>query len=130
MTAHSVFFLLLSAGGLALWIWGSSTALLILNQRKRFPSLVDRIGRLRPPGNPARPRPWQSLLNLVFLLFVPAGMAARLRQGGLERSEEVVLALSLVGVIVWTIGLVVVSLTSPSAADDAAERERTQSPGP
>jgi hypothetical protein len=130
MTPHFVFVLLLSAAGLALWIWGSSTTLLSINQNKRFPSLVDRIGRLRPPHRPDRPGPWQSVASLAVLLLIPAGMAAMLRQGGLEPFEAVVLALGVIGVIAWTIGLVVVSLTSPGAADDADEREGTQSPGP
>jgi hypothetical protein len=97
MTAHFAFVLLLSAAGLALWIWGSCTTLVTLNQNRRFPSLVDRIGRLRPPDRPDRPGPWQSVASLAVLLLVPAGMAAMLRQGGLERSEEVVLALGLLG---------------------------------
>jgi hypothetical protein len=130
MTPHFIYVLFVSAAGLALWIWVSSTPLLTLNRRKRFPSFVEKIGRLRALNRPSPPTRWQSLVSLVGLLLVPAGMALMLRQGGLERSEEVVLTLGLLGVIVWTIGLVVVSLTSPSAADDAGEREITHTPEP
>jgi hypothetical protein len=128
MNSHFAFVLLLSAAGLALWIWGSSRALLALNWKRRFPSFVQVVGRLRPPQQPVRPRPWQAVITLLVLLFVPAGMAAMLRQGGLEPPEEVVLLLGLLGVTGWTFGLVVVSITSPRTTDVSTEVETTKPP--